>query len=126
MQLALKNLTEPLPPKVQEVLQSTYLSKLKEQSLEECNEQYLASHKDSAPHVQSVVRFRRVLDPDGKEETKSVQNLQDTLELDSISLEAAEAGMRLLDEIEAGAEAKKAYLDSARERFPAATMFQQS
>lgn len=126
LQLALKNLTEPLPPKVQEVLQSTYLSKLKEQSLEECNEQYLASHKDSAPHVQSVVRFRRVLDPDGKEETKSVQNLQDTLELDSISLEAAEAGMRLLDEIEAGAEAKKAYLDSARERFPEATMFQQS
>ena len=124
---ALDNLSEPLPPKVKEVIDNAYLSKLSSKSLEECNEEYLESHKNSAPHIQSVVRFRNVLKP-GAEETKSkgANDLQCTLSLDTISLQEAVDGLHLSDEIEVGPEARKSYVQTAHERWPEASVFQPS
>lgn len=125
--LALDKLEEPLPPKVKDVIDSCYLSKLSSKSLEECNEEYLESHKTSAPHVQSVVRFRSILNP-GTEETKSkgVEDLQATLQLDSITLQEAVDGLQLLRDIDADKGAREAYVQAAQKRWPDATIFQSS
>lgn len=129
LKLALDKLEEPLPPKVKEVIDSCYLSKLSTKSLEECNEEYLETHKHSAPHIQSVVRFRHVLKP-GDEETKSkgARDLQSTLSLDSTTLEQAVEGLQILDEIGGGQDplAREAYLQAAQKRWPEATALQSS
>ena len=110
---------------MKKVIDETFLSKLDNQkSLQDLNEEHLAKHKDSAAHVQSVVRLRHALKPEDKEtKTTSAKDLQDTLQSDHISLSDAEEGMRLLDEIRAGAEAKEAYLHVSREKWPEATVF---
>ncbi|KAK4507711.1 hypothetical protein PRZ48_001446 [Zasmidium cellare] len=122
--LAIDNLPEPLPKQTQDVIQELYLSRLSPKSLEECNEEYLESHKTSAPHIQSVVKFRHVLKP-GAEDTKSkgVKDLLATLELPSTSLADAQEGVQVLEEIQAGAEAKQSYVEKAHKRFPEATAF---
>jgi len=132
LKLALDQLEEPLPPKVMEVIDTCYLSKfskLKSQSLEECNEEYFESHKDSAPHIQSVVRFRSVLKP-GDEDTKSksAKDLQSTLALNSTSLEQAVEGLQLLDEIGVGRDpgVRETYLQAAQKRWPEARALQSS
>lgn len=119
--LAVDNLPEPLPKQTQEVVQELYLSKLSPKSLAECNEEYLQLHSKSAAHVQSVVRFRNFLKP-AAEETKSkgAKDLLATIDLPSTSLQDAQAGARILDEIKAD---KQPYLEAARQRWPQATAF---
>lgn len=126
--LALDRLEQPLPDKVKEVIDSCYLSKLdSKKSLEDCNEEYLASHRNDARHVQSVVRLRNVLDP-GSEKTKTMgaDNLLEMLKLDSAELTDASDGLQLLRELGVGAEVKEKYCAEARDRWPEATVFQQS
>ncbi|KAK3725136.1 hypothetical protein LTR37_000647 [Vermiconidia calcicola] len=122
--LALDSLSEPLPPKVKEVIDSSYLSQTSSKSLEECNEEHLETHQSSASHVQSVARLRSILKP-GDEATKSkgAKDLQGTLSLDGIILEQAVDGLNLLNEIEAGSEAREAYLQAAQKRWTEATVF---
>lgn len=129
LKLALDKLEEPLPPKVKEVIDSCYLSRLKSQSLEDCNEEYLESHKNSAPHIQSVVRFRNVLKPEAEEtKPKGLRDLQSTLSLNGTTLEQAVDGLQLLDELEASQDplARVAYVQSAQQRWPEATVLQSS
>lgn len=122
--LALDNVSEALPKEVQEVVQDLYLSKLDSKSLEQRNEEYLEKHKQSVSHVQSVVRFRNALKPDAEEtKSKGVKDLQSSLELPNLSLQQAQAGVELLDEIKAGGNARQAYLEAARVRWPEATVF---
>ncbi|CAK3961316.1 N-alpha-acetyltransferase 16, auxiliary subunit [Lecanosticta acicola] len=118
--LAIDHLPEPLPKQTQDVLQELYLSKLSPKSLEQVNEEYLESHKASAPHVQSVVRFRNFLKP-GAEENKSrgAKELLATIDLPSTSLQDAVEGARILDELKAD---KQPYLEAARNRWPEATV----
>ena len=121
--MALDKLEQPLPPKVKEVVDSSYLSKLSDESLEEGNEKYLEAHKDSAPHVQSAVRFRNILKP-GAEGTKSksATDLQSTFNLENTTLQQALEGLQLLEEIEADASARESYRAAAQKRWPEATM----
>ena len=125
--LALDNLSEPLPPKVQEAINNAYLSKFTVKSLEKCNEDYLESHKNSPPHIQSVVRVRNILAP-GAEETKSKgkSDLESSVSLDTTSLQDAMEGLRLTDELQAGPEARDAYIQAAQKNFPEASVFQSS
>ena len=125
--LALDNLSQPLPEQVKQVVDETFLSKVdSKKPLDESNEEYFVDHKDSASHVQSVVRLRRALHPDSKDAlAKSVQNLRDTLGSETTGLQDAEEGSKVLDELRAGVEAKEAYVKAAGERFPEATVFQQ-
>ena len=112
---------------MKEVIDSSYLSRLFPKSLEECNEEYLESHKDSAPHIQSVVRFRHILKP-GADETKSKgeKDLQSSIAVDNVTLQEAADGLRLLDDIEAKPEAREAYIQAAHKRWPEASAFQPS
>lgn len=122
--LALDKLSEPLPKEVQEVVQDLFLGKLDSLSLGQHNEEYLAKHNHSADHIHSVVRLRSALNP-GAIETKSqgVQDLQRSLELSSVTLQQAEAGLELFDEIRAEEDARRTYLETARKRWPEATVF---
>ena len=124
LKLGLEKLEQPLSPQIKEVVDSLYLSKLSNESLEDGNEKYLESHQNSAPHVESAVRFRRILKPEVAEtKTKGVNNLQDTLSLDSTTLQQAVDGLQLLEDIEANASEREAYVSAARERWPEATVF---
>ena len=127
LKLALDSLSEPLPSQVKEVIDSSYLSKLSSKSLEECNEEYLESHKDSAPHVQSVVRFRNFLKP-GAEDTKSkgARDLQTTVSLESTTLQQAIDSLGLFDELEMPKDALQTYIQAASKRWPEASAFQTS
>ena len=122
--LATNNLSEPLPPQVKEVVDSSYLSKLSSKSLEECNEEYLASHKDSAPHIHSVIRFRNVLKPGADDTTENnIRDLQATLAVDSTSLQDAVDGLQLLEDLALGPEARQKYVQAAQKRYPVASAF---
>ena len=123
----LDNLAEPLPQKVKKVIDTSYLSKLSSKSLEECNEEYLESHKNSAPHVQSVVRFRNVLKPKAEDtKSNSATDLQATLSLENTTLQQAVDGLQLLDELEVPSDARQQYLQAANERWPEASAFKSS
>ncbi|KAK5130211.1 hypothetical protein LTR08_002296 [Meristemomyces frigidus] len=127
LRVALDGLSEPLPDQVKQVIDETYLSKLDtKKSMDESNEEYLTVHRDSAAHVQSVVRLRRALHPDSSDATvKSAQDLRDTIGSEATSLQDAEEGLRVLDELRAGADAKESYVKAAKERWTEATVFQQ-
>lgn len=125
LKLALDNLSDPLDPNVKQVIESTFLSGFPTGSLEDLNEKYLDSHKSSASHVHSVIRSRNVLEPGSEEmRAKSARDLESTLELDTLSLQEAEDGLRFLDEINAGTEARASYVRIAQKRFPEASAFQ--
>ena len=112
---------------MKEVIDSCYLSRLSPKPLEECNEEYLESHKTSAPHIQSVVRFRHVLKP-AAEETKSkgAKDLHVTLSLENTSLLEAVDGLHILNEIGASGEAREEYFQAALKRWPEASAFHNS
>ena len=123
--LELDNLSEPLPSKVKEVIDNSYLSRLSSKSLEECNEEYLESHKDSAAHIQSVVRFRQILKPNQEEtRSKGEKDLQTAISLDSAALTEAIEGLSISDDIGVRPEARKAYVEAAHKRWPEASIFQ--
>lgn len=105
----------------------SFLSKFTTKSLEQCNEEYLESHKDSPAHIQAVVRVRNLLNP-GAEETKSKckLNLESAVSMDVSSLQDAMNGLQLVDEVQAGPEARDSYLEAAQKRWPEATAFQSS
>ena len=116
---ALDNLSEPLPEKVQTVVKETFLSKQPSKSVQESNEEFFSHHKDSAPHVQAVIRVRHALKP-GSENAK---DLLSTLDAKSSSLEEAVDGLKLLEEIGADAGAKEEYCKKAGQRWAEADVF---
>ncbi|KAK3114076.1 hypothetical protein LTR53_007970 [Teratosphaeriaceae sp. CCFEE 6253] len=127
LRLALDKLEEPLPEKVKEVIDSEFLQQFSGRSVEEHNEAYFATHKDSASHVQAVVRARYALQPESSEaKAKSAQDLQTTLGTDGTSIGDAEEGLRVLGQIGVEDKAREAYVAEARERWPEATVFKQS
>ena len=127
LRLALDSLSEPLPQKVQEVMNATFLSKFASKSVEEGNEEYLEAHKDSPAHIQSAVRVRNALKP-GAVDTKSkgAKDLESVVALDVTSLQEAIDGLHLSDEIGAESEARESYLEAARKQWPEASAFQSS
>jgi peptide alpha-N-acetyltransferase len=112
---------------VQEVINTTFLSKFASKSVEEDNEDYLESHKDSPAHIQSAVRVRNILNP-GSDDTKSkgAKDLESAVALDVASLQEAIDGLHLSDEIGAGSEARESYLEAARKQWPEASVFKSS
>jgi len=110
------------------VIDSEFLQRFASKgSVEECNDEYLAKHQDSALHVQGAVRVRHALHPDGSGDVKekSVSDLQHTLDSASTTLVQAEEGLRVLSEVVgADGKAREAYVGKARERWSEATVFQ--
>lgn len=117
------NALQSLPENVQKIIQEQYLSNLSSKSLEDCNEEYLTQHRESAPHIHSVVRFRQALKPnDESTKTKAVKNLQTTLTLPSITLHDAQEGLQVLKDVGVSETERKSYVDQALKRFPEATV----
>ena len=85
------------------------------------NDDFLQKHHDSAPHVQSCLRVRRMLDPSSSE--KNQQDLIRTLALAGCSLDDAIHGLELLEEWKAEPKYKDNYLAAAHERWPEASAF---
>ena len=121
LRLALDASPKAFPAKVQDVLQSQFLSKLPSQSVAESNQEYLHKHKGSGPHVQAAVRLGSLLEDHDK--AKSVRSIQETLDASDLSIKEAVDGLRLLEEMDGGVEARQGYIHKAHQRWPEATAF---
>lgn len=119
LRLALDGLSEPLPKNVQSVIKDAFLSKQSSKSVHDVNEEYLSQRKDSAPHVQAVVRVRHALKPG----SESVKDLLPTLASEETSLEQAVEGLKLLEEVGADVAARQEYCSKAQERWVEADVF---
>jgi len=85
------------------------------------NDSYLSKHKDSAPHMQAVLRVRQLLDPTSKAENEI--DLLRTLDLQNIGIKEAEGGLDLLKEWKTESDVREKYLAAAIKRWPQATVF---
>jgi peptide alpha-N-acetyltransferase len=139
LQHALAGLSEPLPPQIQSVLQSTFLSTLDPTiSPQDQNEAHLQSHRESASHVHTVIRVRQALSSSSPSSPSSSSSVDDesakktqkanlhlllsTLESPGISFREVLEGKSLLAEIGADRQAHEAYLELAGKRWPEATV----
>jgi len=123
LQLALSRLTTPLPKETSEVIQSLFLSARASHSVPEETEQFLHDHRDSAAHVHSALRVRFAIDPKTAA-ANSAADVEKTLDLPGLTIEQAIEGRRLLEEVRATSDVRKAYSDKAAKRWPQAPIFQ--
>ncbi|KAE8151835.1 NMDA receptor-regulated protein 1-domain-containing protein [Aspergillus avenaceus] len=120
---ALDNLSEPLAPQVAEVVDSEFESLLpKGQNLEEWNNNYLSTHKDSVPHTQAGLTCRQLLNAESKPQCE--KELAATLDSQILALETAVAGLNLLSEWGSDQTAKTAYAEKAKSKWPESSVFQ--
>lgn len=119
---ALDSLSEPLPPQVAEVIDTEFETLLpKTQKLDEWNDSFVTTHKDSVAHVQAALTCRQLLKPDSKPQCE--KGLQSTLDLGDISIDKALAGLDLLSEWGSDQATKTAYIQKASSKWPEATVF---
>ncbi|KAE8361178.1 NMDA receptor-regulated protein 1-domain-containing protein [Aspergillus caelatus] len=120
---ALDSLSEPLPPQVAEVVNAEFETLLpKAQNLDEWNESFLSTHKDSAVHTQAALTCRQLLKADSKAQCE--KDLTATLDSQVESIETALAGLQLLDEWKSDQTAKAAYAEKAKSKWPESSVFQ--
>ncbi|KAF7589668.1 hypothetical protein BBP40_003960 [Aspergillus hancockii] len=120
---ALDSLSEPLPPQVAEVVNAEFETLLpKAQNLNEWNESFLSTHKDSVLHTQAGLTCRQLLNVDSKLQCE--KDLPATLESQEITIETALAGLSLLDEWGSDQAAKAAYAEKAKSKWPESSVFQ--
>ncbi|KAI7644513.1 hypothetical protein KC318_g20585, partial [Hortaea werneckii] len=127
LRFALEQLSEPLPDKVKQVVEETFLSKTnKSKSVDATNEEYLQQHKSSLAHVKAVARVRYAMKPaDDGLKSKSVQDMCNALKTKETTLLDAVDGLTLLQEMQVSSDAKDQYQVAGRERWPVATAFKQ-
>jgi peptide alpha-N-acetyltransferase len=94
----------------------------KAQKLEEWNESFLSTHKDSVPHTQAALTCRQLLNAESKSQCE--KDLPATLESQEITIETALAGLNLLDEWGSDQAAKVAYAEKAKSKWPESSVFQ--
>ncbi|PWY80599.1 N-terminal acetyltransferase catalytic subunit Nat1 [Aspergillus heteromorphus CBS 117.55] len=119
---ALDTLPEPLAPQVAEVVNAEFETLLpKAQNLDEWNNTFVSTHKDSVPHQQAGLTSRQLLNPDSKPQCE--QDLASTLDSTDITIETALAGLELLNEWGSSQAAQTAYAQKASSKWPEATVF---
>lgn len=120
---ALKSLSEPLPSKISEIIESQLSSILaKDTNLSQSNDDFLSENRQSAPHIHAAVRTRQAISPDSTNQNR--EDISAALENDSISLQDAVKGLELLKDWETKQEVINEYVDKARKMWPEATVFQ--
>ncbi|EON61385.1 hypothetical protein W97_00599 [Coniosporium apollinis CBS 100218] len=117
----LDTLSEPLPPPVAKVIDSTFTLIPTSTSLSDYNDSFISKHSKSAPHVQAGLKVRQLLDSSSLPQNE--KELLATLDFDTIELQDAKNGLSLLGEWKSGSEAREAYINAARKRWPEATVF---
>lgn len=117
---ALDTLAEPLSPEVAEVVNSEFEKLLpKSQNLEQWNETYLSTKKDSAAHVQAALAVRQILNKESK--TQCENDLVASLDALKITYDEAVSGLDLLGEW--GSD-KTTFAEKASKKWPEASAFQ--
>ncbi|KAF9887782.1 hypothetical protein FE257_009588 [Aspergillus nanangensis] len=119
---ALDNLSEPLPAQVAEVVNAEFEALLpKAQKLEEWNQTFMSTHKDSAAHTQAGLTCRQILNKESKPQCE--KDLVATLDSSDVSMETALAGVELLEQWGSDQAAKSAYAQKASSKWPESTVF---
>ncbi|KAK8196797.1 hypothetical protein M8818_006964 [Zalaria obscura] len=118
---ALDSASEPLPDQADEVVKSEFTLIPSSTSPADFNDAFLSKHKDSAPHVQSALAARQVLDP--KSQSQNEKDLQATLELPEVQIEDAIDGLALLKQWKSAQAVQEAYVEAAKKRWAEATVF---
>ena len=122
-QRTISALSEPLPPRIMEVINAEFNTLLPASTdLAKQNDEFLEQHHDSAAHVQSSLKVKRLLDPESDEKTQ--QDLIRTLALEGCGLQDALRGLELLREWKAKSQYVDDYVAAAHERWPNATAFE--
>jgi hypothetical protein len=83
----------------------------------------LKKHSESASHLQSAYNVRYILDNGSKAQNESA--LQKTLDLSNITIQEAQAGLKLLDQWKSEQKVKDDYRAKAAERWSQASVFKQ-
>lgn len=116
---ALDSLSEPLPPQTMEVVNAEFEKLLpKSQKLEDFNESYLSTNKNSVAHVQAALSGRQFLKPDSKAQCE--RDLLSTLDSSDITIDEAVAGLELLSKWACD---KTAYAQKASKKWPESSLF---
>ncbi|KAF2842372.1 TPR-like protein [Patellaria atrata CBS 101060] len=125
LQHTLNTLSEPLAPKVSEVLKETFKLVPADTSLPSFNDSFYERHSQSAPHVRAALKVRQLLTAD-QSRPQNEKELLNTLSFPTVALADAKEGLALLSEWKSSREAKDAYLEAARKIWPQATVFKKS
>lgn len=115
------SLAAPLPEQSQAVIKELFYSNstlsFQGTSVAEANEAWLSENKDSAAHVHAAARVRHALKA---EKGASTKELVASVSLPSTTLDLAEKGLKVVEEVGAG---KEEYVAAARQRWTQAEMF---
>ncbi|KAI1161133.1 tetratricopeptide [Nemania serpens] len=107
-----------LPAKVAEVIKTEFTAIGASTDLKKYNAEFLAKHKDSAPHVVSAIKIQKLLGEDLKTCEKA---LFDVLKLDSADWEPAAESLGLLFQWRSSE--AEAFKKAAEETWPEVTLF---
>lgn len=113
-----------LPPKVAATIKSSFSAIPVNTDLKAYNSEWEQKHLNSPSHLQAAYNVRFLLDPNTKGQNEA--DVKELLNLPSITLEQAVAGLELLDEWKTDAKVKDGYRETASEKWPEATVFQKS
>lgn len=119
---ALDSSSEKLPPPISEVIDSHFNLIPASTNISDKNDEFLQKHAQSPLHVHAALKVRQLLDPD--KQAQHEKDLLATLDLPSISLDDACAGLSVLDEWNSDGVIKDTYIDSAQKKWPEAEAFQ--
>ncbi|KAF2472225.1 TPR-like protein [Lindgomyces ingoldianus] len=121
MRLAL-NSSSDLQPKVSEVVKETFTFIPADGDLKTFNSEFEKKHAKSVSHLQSACNVRYLLDKNAKSQAEA--DVQKLLDLPTITMEQAIAGLSCLDEWSSDDKTKDTYRAAASKKWPEATMFQ--
>ena len=115
------SLPEPLPPKISEVINSTFDLIPPGVSLSDFNSRFLSEHKNSAPHIIAGLRTRQRIDP--TTQSQNEKELCSIVDVEGVTIKDAEEALALLREWKSEA-AVKELLGLARKKWEQASAFQ--
>ncbi|KAI4912693.1 hypothetical protein J4E90_006099 [Alternaria incomplexa] len=118
---AISKPAEPLSSQASEVIKESFTTPPADADLKAYNDDFLKKHSQSASHLQSGYNVRYILDNSSKSQNE--QDLQKTLELSSITIEEAQAGLALLTQWKSEQKVKDDYRAKAAGRWSSATVF---
>ncbi|KAF5851366.1 hypothetical protein GGP41_004200 [Bipolaris sorokiniana] len=118
---AISKPVEPLSTQASEVIKATFTAPPADADLNVYNDEFLKKHSESALHLQSGYNVRYILDNSSKSQNE--QDLLKTLDLPTITIEEAKAGLTLLNEWKSEQGFKDDYRAKASSRWSAAVVF---
>jgi N-alpha-acetyltransferase 15/16, NatA auxiliary subunit len=116
------NELKDIPAKVSEVLKSSFTLIPANADLNAYNSEWQQKHSQSVPHLLSAYNVRHILDKSTQGQNEA--DVKQLLKVDSITIEQADAGLKLLEEWKSDEKTRDAYREAAAAKFYEATVFQ--